>query len=320
MFAGLPLDSRQLLERAARLVDVPAGTWLLREGDPPGSAYVVRRGRLEVSVGGQLVRELGPGEVLGELALLTGERRSASVRARRDSAVLEVPRGAFEDLLATDLSASRFVLAQVVERLRTAGGPPERPRPAQPTVIAVVGMHRGSGADEVAEVLRERLGLHGTVFASAALEPEGLDRAEADSDRVLLVADGDGDARQLAWRDFCVRQADAVVLVARADAETPVDVTPAPVRQPDVVLLGTDPGPAQRAAWVAATDAWQLTVVDGRPRRGPAGAGRPAGRQVARAHPGGRGRPGLRPRRGPARARPTPGCTSTGWPAAASAP
>ena len=46
------------------------------------------------------MRELGPGEVIGELALLTGEPRSAGVRAMRDSTVLEIPRGAFEDVLA----------------------------------------------------------------------------------------------------------------------------------------------------------------------------------------------------------------------------
>ncbi len=262
MFDGLPLDARRLLEAAARLRVVPAGTWLLREGDPPGSAYVVRRGRLEVSVGGRLVRELGPGDVLGELALITGERRSASVRARRDSTVLEVPRAALQEVLATDLSASRFVLAQVVERLRTSGAAPERVRPALPAVVAVVGMHRGSGADGVAEVLGARLARHGSVVRPGVLEPEGLDRAEAEHDRVLLVADGGGGEVDEAWRDFCLRQADAVVLVSGADEDVR-EVTSAPVRQPDVVLLGPDPGPERRAAWVAATDAWQLTAVKG---------------------------------------------------------
>jgi NTE family protein len=262
LFDGLPVGSRRLLESAARLGDVPAGSWLLREGDPPGSAYVVRRGRLEVIVGGRLVRELGPGDVLGELALITGERRSASVRARRDSTVLEVPRAALEEVLATDLSASQFVLGQVVERLRTAGAAPERRHPARPAVVAVVGMHGASGSDEVAEALRTRLARHGSAVAPGRVAPEGLDRAEKEHDRVLLVADGGGDAGDREWRDFCLRQADAVVLVARADAEVQ-EVAPVPVRQPDVVLLGRDPGPDLRSDWVAATDAWQLTVVDG---------------------------------------------------------
>ena len=60
----------------------------------------VRRARRAGSrshVADRLVRELGPGDVLGELALLTGEQRSAGVRARRDSTVLRDPEGRVRD-------------------------------------------------------------------------------------------------------------------------------------------------------------------------------------------------------------------------------
>ncbi|MFL6153255.1 MAG: MDR family MFS transporter, partial [Ornithinibacter sp.] len=117
LFSALPAPARHRLEQASRLVDLAAGTVLLREGDPPGSAFAVRTGRLEVLVAGAVVRELGPGQVLGELALLTGEQRSATVRARRDTPRGEIPRDAFETVLATDALASRFVLGQVAERL-----------------------------------------------------------------------------------------------------------------------------------------------------------------------------------------------------------
>ena len=262
LLAGVPEDARHRLEAAARTSTVPAGTWLIREGDPPGSAYVVRRGRLEVEVGGRAVRELGPGEVLGELALLTGEARSASVRARRDSTVVEVPRTAFEDLLATDPVASRMVLTQVAERLRTAGGPPRRPRPARPTVVAVVDLHRGAGAAGVADVLARRLSVAHRVVMPGVVAAEGLERAEREHDRVVLVAgEGPSEADE-AWRGFCLRQADAVVLVARHDADVPTaPLAPGPVRQPDVVLLGGPVAPDDRVAWVAATDAWQLVVT-----------------------------------------------------------
>ena len=98
------------------------------------------------------------------------------------------------------------------------------------------------------------------------LDPEALDRAERDHDRVVLVADHATAGPDLAWRDFCLRQADAVVLVARADASLPtVPLSPAPGRQPDLVLLGSGVDAARRAGWVAVTDAWQLTVVAGDP-------------------------------------------------------
>ncbi len=264
MLAALPVDARRRLEVASRLVTVPAGTWLIRAGDPAGSAFVVRRGRLEIDVGGTIVRELGPGEVIGELALLTGEERSASVRARRDSTVLEIPRAAFEDVLAVDPAASRVVLTQIAHRLRTAGGTAKEERAPQPTVIAVVGMHRGSGAPEVAHLVGSRLADHHRVAAPGVVDPEGLERAERDHDRVVLVSDGGEAPGDVAWRDFCLRQADAVVLVARADAPPPVEpLTPAPGRSPDVVLVGSGVGADRRAAWVTATDAWQLTVVAG---------------------------------------------------------
>lgn len=261
MLAALPSEARRRLEAASRLVKVPAGTWLLRAGDPPGAAYVVRAGRLEVDIDGRMVRELGPGEVMGEMALLTGETRSASVRARRDTTVLELPRAAFDELLATDPAASRVVLTQVAQRLRTVGASAGRSRPVQPTVVAVVALHPGAGVDEVAAALVRRLSLHRSVVTPGQVSAEGLDRAERTHERVVLVA-SDGGPSGVEWRDFCLRQADALVLVGRGDLPVPdAPLVPAPLRQPDVVLLGSAVPPQARAAWAAATDAWQLTVV-----------------------------------------------------------
>ncbi|MEO5852528.1 MAG: DHA2 family efflux MFS transporter permease subunit [Nocardioides sp.] len=263
LLAAMPAGARGVLEDAARLVEVPAGSWLMRQGDPAGAAYVVRRGRLEVDVAGRILRELGPGAVLGELALLTGEPRSAGVRARRDSTVLEVPREALDRLLATDPAASRYVLDQVAGRLRTAGGPAVPRHPAQPSVVAVVGLHPAADANGVAAAITERLARHLRVVAPGVVDPDGLDRAERDHDRVVLVAEAPSIGGDPAWRDFCLRQADALVLVAAADSPVPTSpiIRPTPAHQPDLVLTGPVPGPQQRVAWVAITDAWQLTLL-----------------------------------------------------------
>ena len=74
----------------------------------------------------------GPARSSGSSPLLTGERRSAGVRARRDSSVLEVPRDAFDEMLGSDPVATRVVLGQVAERLRTAGGGGGRGRTTHP--------------------------------------------------------------------------------------------------------------------------------------------------------------------------------------------
>jgi NTE family protein len=172
-----------------------------------------------------------------------------------------VPRDAFEEVLVTDPAAARVMLTQVAERLRTSGGPPAHARPAQPTVVAVVGLHTAAGAAEVAEALLARLDHHLRVVAPGVVGPDGLERAERDHDRVLLVAEAGPEHSPDEWRDFCLRQADVVVLVASADAALPPPLAPAPARQPDLVLRGA-PAAATVAAWTAATDAWQTTVVD----------------------------------------------------------
>lgn len=87
---GLPAGDLARLE--PDLEDLPTrwlapGELLIREGDPPGDAYIIHEGVVEVlkrrpdgSV--FLAAELGPGELVGEMSLLYGEPRSASVQAR----------------------------------------------------------------------------------------------------------------------------------------------------------------------------------------------------------------------------------------------
>jgi predicted acylesterase/phospholipase RssA len=130
-------------------------------------------------------------------------------------------------------------------------------------VIAVVGLHPGAGAAQVADALGRRLALHHRIALPGVVGPDGLDRAEQEHDRVLLVAGSVDDEAQPGWHDFCLRQADAVVLVARSETTpTTAAVTPAPLRQPDVVLMGKATNPADLAEWAAVTDAWQVTVVN----------------------------------------------------------
>ena len=81
----------------------------------------------------------------------------------------------------------------------------------------------------------------------------------------MLVADGVAAGGDPAWRDFCLRQADAVVLVARGRPPRARDTGPVLVQQPDLVLVGAVPLPADRVAWVAAhgrlaADAWSTAT------------------------------------------------------------
>lgn len=63
----------------------PAGQWLMQEGEPGDTMYVIKSGKLEVFVGGKLTRHIGRGGAVGELALLYHTPRSASVKVRKSA-------------------------------------------------------------------------------------------------------------------------------------------------------------------------------------------------------------------------------------------
>lgn len=104
MLRGLDEAGLTQLLTGAREVTLEPGAWLMREGEQGEDMYLILEGLFEVSVRqgsvDELVAERGPGEVVGELALLGRTTRTASVRAAAPSLVLQVSGGAFEELLA----------------------------------------------------------------------------------------------------------------------------------------------------------------------------------------------------------------------------
>ncbi len=260
LFSRLPQDVRIALEAASRDRHLEAGAWLFQAGDAADSVFVLRAGRLEVVVGDEVVRELGPGSVVGELALLTGGTRSASIRARRDSVLSEVARSDFDAAMAEDPSAYPALAAVLAEQLSDAR-PPARAGGTRPVVVSVVGIHRGAPVDAVAAGLLAELRTRLRADVLAEPGPEALERAEGSADRVLLVAAADDPTR-----DFCLRQADHVVLVAAAAAEVP-DAGALGAAGADLVLVGTRPTEDVLRSWCVALEPWQVSIVsDGAPR------------------------------------------------------
>ena len=85
-------NRRELAQVAALTIDIELdeGTMLTREGHAGGLAYVIVNGTAEVTRKGRRIATLGPGAVVGELSLIDGKPRSASVRATSDLQVLEL--------------------------------------------------------------------------------------------------------------------------------------------------------------------------------------------------------------------------------------
>ena len=240
----IPADVLARLEAAGQMVELKAGEWLFRQGDPAGSMFVVHSGRLEVLVDDELVRELGGGSLVGELALLAGEpTRSASVQARRDSILREVDRSAFERVLVAEPAASLALASGLAVQLRS---PSRREESSQePVVIGVVAAHPGARVPEVLDALRRSLAETLDVGSLGRSEGESLATAEREHDRVLVWAD---DVDSPEW-ESCVRQSDRLVVVA----STWVDV-PAQWHGPagaDLVLVGKVAGAAVIDSWCA---------------------------------------------------------------------
>ena len=112
-------DLRKVAKRCDELT-VHAGDHLCQEGEHGEWAFILVDVGAEVVVAGHHVATLAPGEICGELSLLDGGPRAATVTASGDGSVLLVPRPAFLDLLEEVPSLVAVVLASFGERLRVA--------------------------------------------------------------------------------------------------------------------------------------------------------------------------------------------------------
>jgi signal transduction histidine kinase len=121
LFQGLSDDELQKLMDMAEPVSLRAGDILIKQGEPGDSAYVVIEGDFEVQkqTGQSLIKidVRNPGDVVGEMALLSRAPRNATLIAKTDGEVLRIPKEAFEQLLLSSTSAAMAVLHWVISRL-----------------------------------------------------------------------------------------------------------------------------------------------------------------------------------------------------------
>ncbi len=121
LFRGFTLDGAHMLFDGGKVMELPQGELLINEGDQATFVLLVLTGKLDVFVereGRDLVlSEVGPGTILGELAVLCGIPRSASVRATEESAVLQWTAAAFRSLLLNNASLSERIFRESLRKL-----------------------------------------------------------------------------------------------------------------------------------------------------------------------------------------------------------
>jgi NTE family protein len=239
-FAALNPATLNELQLELELVHLPGGEILFRAGDAGDSMYVVLSGRLRVSVerndgSEEIIREIGRGESVGELALLTGEARSATIRAIRDSELAMLSRPAFERTIKSDPTLIRQLAVQLATRQRQ--GADGETAPSNVRTIAVLPLDRSQEAAAFAGLLEQalaRLGptlrvdqetinrvggvnLANSTEANAHELTARLDALEIDQRAVVYQAA----AEITPWTKRCVRQADLILAVGRAEAIPP---------------------------------------------------------------------------------------------------
>lgn len=237
VFGSLDADTLVEMGRVFQWTRLGRGERLFAQGDPGDALYVLISGRLQASVqvaggGHRVVAEMVPGEIVGEMSLLSGEPRSATVVALRDSVLQLCSRADFHTLLERHPKLSMHLTSILIERLRTANQSSVRDQGRMS--IALVPLHEGIELDSVSGPLVSTLSDFGSVLHLDRIAMEQrvghflakldarlrdlrllpwFEEQEARHDAVVYEAD----PALTPWTLRCVGRADRIVLIADAD-------------------------------------------------------------------------------------------------------
>jgi CRP/FNR family cyclic AMP-dependent transcriptional regulator len=125
LFADLEAGELERFSHVAVPRSFPAGTRVFHEGDDSDACYIVKDGSFRVTrehSDGRAITlaTLGPGEIFGELAMLDGDKRSASAEALSDGELLALPANDVRALLGRHPEIALKLVAGLVRRLRAA--------------------------------------------------------------------------------------------------------------------------------------------------------------------------------------------------------
>ena len=124
LFSRLPRNTLRSILGSAHAVEFLPGDAIVREGER-GKGFFVKEGTARVLVGGIERARLRPGAYFGEIAVIDGGPRTATIAAETQMSTLELAPAAFRRLLDTEPSIASSVSRELARRLQTVGGPRE---------------------------------------------------------------------------------------------------------------------------------------------------------------------------------------------------
>lgn len=124
IFSGCSKRELAIIARAAKEVSHREGTVIAREGERGIGLFLILEGTCSVTIGGKVKAKLGPGDFFGEVALLDGGPRTATVTALSPLKLVGITGWVFRGLLMEHPSIALKTLEAVAGRLRTVSKEP----------------------------------------------------------------------------------------------------------------------------------------------------------------------------------------------------
>ncbi len=120
LFSGCSQRELRTIAHGIRDIDHPEGSVIAREGEPGVGLFVIADGTADVSIGGKKRATLGPGDFFGEIALLDGGPRTATVTSTSEIKLLGLTEWVFRGLMQEHPSIALKTLQAMAGRLRSA--------------------------------------------------------------------------------------------------------------------------------------------------------------------------------------------------------
>ena len=216
-FGGLGRESLEPLAACAEVRNLRSGEILYEAGAPSEEAYVVVSGRLRVAAGERTVGYVGRLEPVGEMGAVTGESRTATVAAVRDTVVLRIRRDDFLAFLHEHPDALLTLSRLVIARLREQGRTRLQSATENHGTFAVIPASEDVPVAVLAEALVRRLGGWPDARLITAAH---VDAALGDGAAQAALDGGEGEAGLKAWLGRVEGRHRYVVYAAGSGSET----------------------------------------------------------------------------------------------------
>ena len=114
------MDLLEVFKDSEDLVEFPAGAIIIREGEEGNHMYVVLQGEVVISLRNKILAYSLPGDIVGEMALINSDIRSATVTAKTDCRLALIDQSSFNSLLQHVPDFSQHVMSVLASRLQAA--------------------------------------------------------------------------------------------------------------------------------------------------------------------------------------------------------